>query len=242
MIATVTPLLLLAAGVVVLAAGAAVLFSYGSRYHVGRLLSATPKVTVAEAVKLAASGRARYVRVDGRIDSTEDFPDERQRPLVFRRRRLETRRHGRWQIIDEELERVPFEVRQDLDGIVVDGAALDAGLVVLPRESSGTAGEIPERVPAGLPGMSPVRFRISQVSAVEHASVLGVPLQEPDGTAMLTAGLGRPLILTTLEIPEAMRILGGGHRARPMLASGLLAGGLLLSGLGLVWALAQALL
>jgi hypothetical protein len=114
--------------------------------------------------------------------------------------------------------------------------------VVLPRESSGTAGEIPERMPADLPGRSPVRFRVSLVSAVEHAIVLGVPIQESDGAAMLTAGLGRPLVLTTLEIPEAMRILGGGRRARPILAVGLLAGGLILSGAGLLWAIARALL
>jgi hypothetical protein len=237
----VTPLLCLAVGVAVLATGIVVLSSYGSRFRVGRLLSATPQVSVADALGLAAEGTARYVRVDGRIDSAEDFPDEHQRPLVFRRRRLESRRRGRWTKIDEQVERVPFEVREDLDAIVVDGAALDTGLVVLPRESSGTAGEVPDRMPAGLPASTPVRYRISQVSAVEHAIVLGVPVRAMDGTVAMTAGLGRPLVLSTLEIPEAMRVLGGGSRIRAFLASGLVGGGLVLCAIGLTWALAQAL-
>ena len=238
----VTPLLCLALGLAVLGAGLLVLLSYGSRYRVGRLFSVTPRVTIAEALGLAAAGQPRYVRVDGRIDSAEDFPDEHQRPLVFRRRRLEARRRGRWTVIDEQLEQVPFEVREDLDAIVIDGAALDGGLVVLPRESSGTASEIPERMPAGVPPDSLVRYRISQVSAVEHAIVLGVPVRQPDGTATMTAGLGRPLVLSTLELPEAMRILGGGSRLRAFLAAGLLGGGLLLSAVGLAWVLGQALL
>ncbi len=236
------PLLCLVLGVAVLAAGIAVLSSYGSRYRVGRLLSATPRVTIAEALGIASAGPPRYVRVDGRIDSADDFPDEHQRPLVFRRRRLEARRRGRWNVIDEQLERVPFEVREDLDGIAVDGAVLDTGLVVLPRESSGTASEIPERMPAGLPRASRVRYRVSQVSAVEHAIVLGVPVREPDGSAAMTAGFGRPLVVSTLEVPEAMRVLGGGSRSRAFLAVGLLVGGLSLCAIGLVWALGQALL
>ena len=34
----------------------------------------------------------------------------------------------------------------------------------------------------------------------------------PDGTTILTAGQGRPLILTTLDPEEAMRVLGSAHR------------------------------
>jgi hypothetical protein len=52
---------------------------------------------------------------------------------------------------------------------------------------------------------------IQQVSAVEHAVVAGVPATVPgSGEPTMTAGLGRPLILTTLENEEAMRVLAGG--------------------------------
>ena len=128
---------------------------------------------------------------------------------------------------------VPFEVREGLASIAIDGAALGDGLVVLPRESVGTAADAPDRVPAGTPPATPLRLRIQQVSAVEHATVLGVPATRPDGTVVLGAGLGRPLILSTVETAEAMQLLAGGRRARPLAALGLLAAGLGLIALAL---------
>ena len=48
---------------------------------------------------------------------------------------------------------------------------------------------------------------------VEHAIVLGVPSLDEQGAPRLAAGLGRPLILTTLQTDEAMRILPQTMRA-----------------------------
>ena len=42
----------------------------------------------------------------------------------------------------------------------------------------------------------------------------------------MSAGLGRPLVLTTLEPDEAMRLLTEGSARRPLVAAGLLAAGL----------------
>ena len=97
--------------------------------------------------------------------------------------------------------------------IVVDDSALDSGLVVVPRESVGTAADVPDRVPPGTPVETPVRLRIEQVSSIEHAIVLGVPSLDEAGEPRLSAGLGRPLVLTTLEPDEAMRLLTDGERA-----------------------------
>jgi hypothetical protein len=104
---------------------------------------------------------------------------------------------------------------------------------VIGRESTGLALEIPGRIPPQIPGDALVRHRIDQVSAVEHATAAGVPAQGADGRAMLTAGSGRPLILTTLDIPDAMRVLSGGQRPRVRAAAGLLLGGIVLMALGL---------
>ena len=71
---------------------------------------------------------------------------------------------------------------------------------------------------------------------MEHAIVLGVPVLAADGTVRITAGRGRPLVLTTLELPEAMRLLAGGRRARPVMASALLVVGLAFVVLGAGWA------
>ncbi len=238
-IAAVTPLLLLLGGLVALAAGAAVLRSYGPRYRVGRLLSATPLVSVAEALA-AADGPPRYVRIAGRIDAEDAFEDDAHRPLVLRRTRLEVRDGRAWRAIEDGREAVPFEVREGLDGIAIDSDALDEGLVVIPRESVGTASDAPDRVPAGTASTTPVRLRIDQISSVEHAIVVGVPSAGPDGAARMSAGLGRPLILTTLEPDEAMRIIAGSGSRRPLAAAICLGGGLVLVSLGLVLALIEA--
>ena len=236
-----TPLLLIAAGLAVLAAGVGVLRSFGPRYRVGRLLAVTPKVSVGEAVAMARDGARRYVRVDGCIDADQDFPDEHHRPLVYRRRRVQLRRGSGWQTFDQSLEQVPFEVHEGLDAVAIDADALGDGLVVLPRDADGVAEEVPDRVPPGTPPRTPVRLRLEQLSAVEHATVLGQPVATADGTVRMTAGLGRPLVVTTLEVPEAMRVLGGGRdSARPLAAVVCLAGGLVLLSAGLGWAVIEA--
>jgi hypothetical protein len=56
------------------------------------------------------------------------------------------------------------------------------------------------------------------------------------GRPILTAGRGRPLILSTLEPAEAMQLLAGG-RDRAVIVAVLLVAGLILLTLGLGWGL-----
>jgi hypothetical protein len=235
----VTPLVVIVAGLAAIAAGSLLLRSYGPRMRVGRLLAVTPRVTIAEARALAASGTRRYVRIEGRLDADADFPDESHRPLVLRRRRLEARRGTGWRLLDEQRDAVPFRIREGLDEIAVDEAALDVGLVTLLREAVGTAAEAaaqPEGLPEPLPDDTVVRLRIEQLSTVEHATVLGVPMLAADESPVVTAGTGRPLVVCTLEQKEAMRVIAEGRRARPVAAAVALILGLALLGVGLAWA------
>ena len=240
MIRPVTPVLILAAGGLALVVAFGILVTYGTRYRVGRLLATTPAVGIDDAIAIAERGEPRYVRVQGRLDSEQDFEDHDHRPLVFRRTRLEARSGRNWRHLGERREQVAFEVREGLSGIAIDAAALGPGLVVVPRESEGVAADVADRVPPGTPASTPVRFVIEQVSSVEHAIVLGVPVRAEGGQATLTAGLGRPLVLTTLEPAEAMRILAGG-RSRPGLAAALFVLGAVLLVAGLVWLIGGAL-
>ncbi len=239
-IAAVTPLILLVAGLIALVAGWVVLSSFGPRFRVGRLLSTTPSVSVADAVAMS-SGPDRYVRVAGRVDAEDEFEDDAHRPLVLRRTRLQLRDGRAWLAIEDRREAVPFSVRDGLDAIAIDADALDAGLVVIPRESTGTAADALDRLPAGTVPATPLRLLVEQVSSIEHAVVLGVPSPGPDGVPRMTAGLGRPLVLTTLETDEAMRVLAGSGSRRPLLAAICLAGGLVLISLALAWALVGAM-
>jgi len=225
----VTPLHLLLAGGAALLAGFAILRSFGPAYRIGRLLSATQLVTVAEALALAAAGTERYVRVDGRIDADEPFEDADHRPLVLRRTTFEVRRAGRWSTFDTNVEGVAFDLSEGLATIRVDGGAIDHGLVVVPRETVGIVGDLLDRAPDDLPDELPARVVVRHVSSVEHATVLGVPTRDASGEIQMAPGLGRPLVLTTLEIPEAMRILARGESLRPRLAAAALVLGTVLA-------------
>jgi hypothetical protein len=240
------PLLLGAAGVVALGVAAAILRSFGPRYRVGRLLAVVPLIPVREAVRIAAGGEQRYVRVDGRIDSDEEFEDEHHRPLVLRRTTFEWRPakgHGgrggddlRWRPLAEpRLELAPFLVREDLDEIGVDAAALGAGLIVIPRLSEGKVADLGDLGQTDVPPDGAARMTVEQVSSVEHATVLGVPTRGPDGTTVIGPGMGRPLILTTLERDEAMRVLTGGATQRSRVAIACLAVGAALIGVAVLW-------
>ncbi len=236
-----TPFVVIAAGLAAIAVGTLLLRTYGPRVRVGRLLAVTPAVDIVEARSLAAQGLRRYVRVDGRLDADDEFPDESARPLVFRRRRVEARRGRDWRLLDEQRDVVPFRLREGLDEIDVDADALDVGLVTLVRESIGTAGEaaaaLPPAMLAGLPDDATVRLRIEHLSSVEHATVLGMPVASGDGRVTMTAGTGRPLVVSTLERDEAMRVLAEGRRARPLAAAAALGGGLMALAVGFLWAL-----
>ncbi len=227
-------LVLAACGALSLVLGAFVMRGFGSGYRVGRILRAAPEVTLEEAAEAAREGRRAYVRVHGRISSEEEFPDEHDRPLVYRRRRVQLGTRSGWEAIEDRRLAVPFGVAGRGARIGVDLASLDEGLVVMPRESRGVASEVPDQVPPGTPPDRPVRLLIEQVSAVEHAYVAGVPALDTDGRPVLTAGAGRPLVVCTLDLPDAMRVLGGADRKRAARAAILLGAGCLLLAVALL--------
>jgi hypothetical protein len=232
-------LALIGLGIVAGLSGWVLLRRSGSSWRIGRLLAVAPGRTLDEAMALAAAGEEAYVRVHGRIDSEEEFPADDGKPLVFRRRRLQQRsRRSGWLTFDDERLAVPFGLRHQGSRIDIDTEALGDGLVVVPRESEGIAADVgPEAVRGTLPRLAPdtpVRLRIEQVSAVDHATAAGVPRQRADGSVVLCPGLGRPLLLTTLEQDEAMRILAADRRTPLLVAGGFLGAAPALIALGLV--------
>lgn len=237
-----TPLLLVLLGCVALAAGWIVLRRVGPGARIGRIIASTPVVPVDRARELALTGTVRYVAVGGRIDSEQEFLDENERPLVFRRTRLELRGPRGWASVSDRRESVPFEVAGGLERLAVDADALDEGLVTVERESTGTAGEIPDHLPEGTDPATPARLRIQFLSTVDHGLVMGVPVNDPELGPVMRPGLGRPLVVTTLEPAEAMRLLAIDHRGSTRLASALLAAGALVVVAGTLWAVLDAVL
>jgi hypothetical protein len=227
----VSGVIIIIAGLALGALGWALLRSGGPGFRIGRLLAAAPRWSLEEAVAAAAEGDEGYVRLHGRIDSEEEFTGDDERPLVYRRRRLQRRvtgwlGRGSWQTFDDERVAVPFGLQERGTRVTIDVDALGDGLVVVPRLSTGRAAELDatlSRQP--LPDLAadlPVRLRVEQVSSIDHGTACGVARRAASGETILGPGLGRPLILTTLEVDEAMRILGSEQRGRLRLASGLL--------------------
>jgi hypothetical protein len=240
----VVPLLLGLAGVVALGIAAAILRSFGPGYRVGRLLAVAPRVSIAEAIALAESGNAGYVRIEGRIDSEAEWEDADHRPLVLRRTTFAWRAAGSggaWTPFDAHLEVVPFAIRQGLDEIAVDGEAIADGLVTVPRESVGEVRDVEAMTAAGLDPAAQARLRVDHVSTIDHAIVLGVPARAPGGGFTIGPGMGRPLILSTLEGDEAMRTLSGGAIGRARAAVACLAAAGVLIAAGVLWWIVDAL-
>lgn len=231
--------ILVAAGVVCGVVGYLLLRRSGTGWRIGRLLAGAPERTLAEAAEIARSGETAFIRLHGRIDSEEEFPGHDGKPLVYRRRRLQRRAgRARWETFDDERLAVPFRLSEKGERVEIETDALGDGLVVVPRESEGVAGDLTaEAVSGELPAMdseTPVRLRIEQVSAVDHGNAAGVPRIGADGKVVLGPGLGRPLVLSTLDQDEAMRVLAGDHRSELLVASGLLIAAPLAIGAGLI--------
>ena len=238
------PLLLTAMGFAAFVTAMAILRSFGPRYRIGRLLAVAPKVSIAEARALAESGKRRYVRVDGRIDSEQDWEDDDHRPLVLRRTAYEWRPVAgrRWRPFDARLEVVPFVVREGLDELAVDASGIAEGLLTVPRQRVGHAADLEAMTAAGIDPAAEARMEIGYVSTVDHGAVLGVPHRAADGGIVIGPGMGRPLIISILEDGEAMRVLTGGATGRSRVAvAALVAAGICFAG-ALAWWLLDALI
>jgi hypothetical protein len=201
---------LAAIGLLLIGATGLLLRSVGSAWRVARVLGSTREVPLSAIGDAAGS----YVKTHGRIGSDEEFPDEHQR---------------HWQTHNDDRVAVPFWIEERGDSLTIDVDALGDGLVVVPRIAEGVAADLPNslgmEVPATLSPDAPVRVRIDQVSAVEHATVVGL-VQATSSGHRITAGNGRPLILTTVAPDAAMRLLASEHRRRVVGAAALGVGGL----------------
>ena len=141
-----------AVGAATVAAGGLLLTRGGPGYRVGRLLSVAPELTLDEVAAAAQAGERRYVRTRGRVSSDEEFPDENDRPLVYRRQRLQRQDdRGRWSDVDDDRVAVPFGLEERGSYVALDVDALGEGLVVVPRVADGTAAELPADFAARLP-------------------------------------------------------------------------------------------
>jgi hypothetical protein len=211
-----------------------------ARTRAGQLLAGLSPISPTEALKIAAlrGDSAPYLAIKGSIDAPEIFEDEHHRPLVFRRERVSIADKGGWRVIDTAERSLPFVVSDPSNSISIATTDLADGLVVVERRWEGSVAELhaagreyqrPETAAlvAALATSDPTRgarVGLEQISNLDRATAAG---QLVDGE--LRAGAGRPLVVTTLERADALRLLGGEARGR--LVSSTLALALLVIGL-----------
>jgi hypothetical protein len=212
------------------------------RTRAGQLLAGLSPITPTEALKLAAlrGESSPYLAIKGSIDAPEIFEDEHHRPLVYRRERVSIADEGGWRVIDTAERSLPFVISDPSSAIRISTDDLADGLVVVERRWEGSVAELhaagreyqsaeTAALVAAIAASDPsrqARVGLEQISNLDRATAAG---QLVDGE--LRAGAGRPLVVTTLERAEALRLLGAegrGRLASSTVALALLALGLLL--------------
>jgi hypothetical protein len=223
------------------------------RTRAGQLLAGLSPITPTEALRLAAlrGESSPYLAIKGSIDAAEIFKDEHHRPLVYRRERVSIADEGGWRVIDTAERSLPFVISDPSSAIRISTADLADGLVVVERRWEGSVAELhaagreyqsaeTAALVAAIAASDPsrqARVGLEQISNLDRATAAG---QLVDGE--LRAGAGRPLVVTTLERAEALRLLGAegrGRLASSTVALALLALGLLLLIGGIALALAS---
>lgn len=221
----------------------------GTRARAARLMAGLAPVSPDEALLV---GEDRYLAVQGSIDAAEAFDDENHRPLVYRRERVliregDTESGATWRELERVVRSVPFSISDSTTSIAIDAAALTDGLVVIERQWEGSVAELAaagrafrdtatNTLVAQLALSAPqlkARVTLEQISTLDRGTVVGL-LRNGRLTA---GGAGQPLVLTTLDRREALRILGSeprGTLAVSLLALGALLAGVLITGAALV--------
>lgn len=240
-------LLALGAGLIALSVWAS--HRGGTRARSARLMAGLAPVTPEEALLV---GEDRYLAVQGSIDAAEAFEDENHRPLVYRRERVLVREGDIWRELERAVRSVQFFVTSSSASIEVDAEKLGDGLVVIERQWEGSIAELAAsgrsfkeaatstlvtELAASAPTLT-ARVVLEQISTLDRGTVVGLLR---NGT-MTAGGAGQPLVLTTLDRRDALRILGGEARsslAVSLLTLAALVAGVLTAGVALVGLLGE---
>jgi hypothetical protein len=221
----------------------------GTRARSARLMAGLAPVSPEEALLV---GEGRYLAVQGSIDAAEAFDDENHRPLVYRRERVLVREGDTWRELERAVRSVQFFITSPSASIEIDADSLGDGLVVIERQWEGSVLELvasgrtftddaTSALVTALATSAPTltaRVVLEQISTLDRGTVVGL-LRNGRLTA---AGAGQPLVLTTLDRRDALRILGSearGSLAISLITLTALVAGVLTVGIAIVGLLGE---
>jgi hypothetical protein len=212
-----------------------------------RRLGGARQLGVADVLDLQAPP-TRPVRVAGRVRCPDPLvtPDD-ERLVAFHRDVEVQAADGRWRTIERLRETRSFALWDHGGSLTVDPALASEPLIAIPLVWEGAPEALEEPHASAVArlrqqGAPPIRARAvtRTISVVDHLLVLarvaldqhGAPqLQPPDGG----------FVISSLELDDAMRLLGGRHRGALPVALGLLIVGSTLVVVGLLAAAIAAL-
>jgi hypothetical protein len=233
---------MLVAAALLLAGGGVALRLSGARVGLGRRLAAARQVRLAD---LLAGGRLpeRPVRVAGRVRCDDPILTPGGDRLVALHRDVEVRVPGHgWRTIERLRESRAFDLWDHAGSTRIDAAAAAEPLVAIPHVWRGSPGDLGQdyqravaRLAAELGPPSAARSVTRMLSVIDHLLVLADVRRDADGAISLLPPAGG-YVISSLELDDAMRLLGGPHKRLLLGAAAALGAGtlLLLAGAGLL--------
>jgi hypothetical protein len=228
------PLVLLLFAAVGVAAGVTLVRASGSRISAGRRLAGASASRVGDLLD-AASLPDRPIRVSGRVRCPDPMVTESDDRLVALHRDVEVRLgDGRWRPIERLRETRGMELWDHDGSLPLDLAEAAEPLVAIPHVWRGTVSELTDAAHAAAvarleqEGLRPgaARSVTRSISVVDRLLVLARPVRTPDGGVALAPPRGG-YVVSALELPDAMRLLGGPRRGWLLAGAALIGAGTL---------------
>jgi hypothetical protein len=234
------PLLLLVAGLAVLAAGAVAIRVSGAELGLARRLAGARQVRVGELLD-AETLPDRPLRVSGRIRCQRPIVTERDDRLVALHRDVQVKPPGsRWRSIERIRETRAFELWDHDGSLPLDPSLAAEPLVVIPHVWRGTTAELTHDTHLaavarlGGEGVSwPARSVTRMVSVVDRLLVLAIVERSGDGGVTLAPPRGG-YVIAGLELDDAMRLLAGERRAFVLAGFGMAVVGTVMAAMGII--------
>jgi hypothetical protein len=212
-------------GVLLFVLGLGLIRGSGARPAIARRLAGARQVRVGELLDLVPTAPLppRPVRVVGRIRCADPIVTSQDDRLVAFHRDVEVATSRGWRSIERLRETRSFELWDHDGSLHLDPAQAAEPLVVLPHVWSGPVEDLDEsyaealaRVAAEQGPPTGGRAATRMVSVVDRLLVLARVTRDADGRIALAPPSGG-YVISSLELEDAMRLLGGPH-PRLMLA------------------------
>ncbi len=208
---------MVAIGVLVALGALLVLRRSGSSPGRARRLAGPAEINVGRLID-ADSLPTRPVRISGRIRCRDPLVAPDGERLVCFHRDVEVRIGGRWRSVERLRETRSFDLWDHDGSLPVDPARAAEPLISIPQVWRGDPAELEEPHASTLAGLAARHGPATEARAItrslnltDRLLVVARPVAGERGAVALEPPDGGYLI-TNLELPDAMRLLGGHHR------------------------------